>query len=564
MITREIYIGNLALGGTNPVRIQSMTNTNTAHTQATVHQVLQLVAAGCQMVRLTARNKAEAENLAQIKAQLQHHNCHVPLIADIHFQPEAAEIAARIVNKVRINPGNYAGKTPASHNTKNYTQTEYQHELDKINTRITPLINICKQYGTAIRIGVNHGSLSPRITQRHGDTPQGMVISAIEFISMFVAQGFHNLVLSMKSSNVKTMIYAYRLLAAQTAQLGYNYPLHLGVTEAGAGADARIKSAAGIGQLLMEGLGDTIRVSLTENPIHEIQVAQQLCAQLAPYRNHPQATFHHEYSYTKPQTIDIGPILSSHPPLTLTTHKNTKTETHYTPDIYYDIHHHNLIKFNTQQTAPIHYIDASQFQPPKQPFAPNHIMLYDITHCSSLPEARNALFQLKQNHHTQPIILYKKYHNHPPNKLTLLASAEFAYFLTDGLLNGICIDANNHTKQQLPALMFSVLQAMGLRRFKAEFIACPTCGRTAFNVEETLKKLTQSLSHLKQLKIGVMGCIVNGPGEMADADYGYVGSSAGKINLYKGKTLMAKNIAESNALHELIQIIKANNDWQEA
>ena len=560
MITRELHIGKLALGGANPVRIQSMTNTNTADTEATVKQTLALVDAGCEMVRITARNKAEAENLRIIKSELLLRGCDVPLIADIHFQPEAAEIAARYVHKVRINPGNYVDKQAST--GLNYTESAYQQELDKISTRLLPLISICKDYGTAIRVGVNHGSLSARITERYGDTPEGMVVSALEFIAMFVGHEFHNLVLSMKSSNVKTMIYSYRLLAARMTALGYDYPLHLGVTEAGAGADARIKSAAGIGELLMEGLGDTLRVSLTENPVNEIAVAKQLCAQLASYRTLSDNVFHQGYSFNKADTVAVNGIGSMYPPATITTQQTPAAATKFAPDYYYDMQNGTLKRFSDASNVEYVLIDAADFNPASTTLDERKIILYDISACADLHDARRKLFAWKALGNRQPLVLYKKYLHQNEDTLTLVASAEFAFFLTDGLINGICIDAPHHPS--VSDLMFALWQAMGLRRVKAEFIACPTCGRTSYDVEGTLKKLSERLSHLKHLKIGVMGCIVNGPGEMADADYGYVGSGMQKVNLYKGKNLVHKNIDESIALDELIQLIKENGDWEEA
>ena len=562
MLTREIHIGNLALGGTNPVRIQSMTNTNTMDTLSTVKQVMELVDAGCELVRITARNKTEAENLQKIKDELLLKGCSVPLIADIHFQPEAAEIAARIVNKVRINPGNYVDKRSSASKTKKYTKKKYQQELEKINSRLAPLIAICKEYGTAIRIGVNHGSLSERITERYGDTPEGMVVSAMEFIKLFVDHGFHNLVLSMKSSNVKTMIYSYLLLAAKIIESSYNYPLHLGVTEAGAGIDARIKSVTGIGELLMEGIGDTIRVSLTENPVHEIPVAKQLCQEFVKYRNNRADSFYRGYSFTKVEPLNIDGIGSDYSPAVITTESDINSEKVHLPDYYYDIQQHNIKKFNSTDASDIIRVDASDPDPINLQQDNTAVIAYNISLCSDLRLARKKLFDLKKSGNKQPIVLYKKYNHYNANEIQVAASAEYAFFLIDGMLNGICIDTIHH-QTQTTKLMFSILQAMGLRRFKAEFIACPTCGRTSYDVEGTLEKISLKLSHLKNLKIGVMGCIVNGPGEMADADYGYVGSQPNKINLYKGKKLIRKNIDEAIALEELIKLIKENGDWKD-
>lgn len=562
MLTREIYIGSLALGGTNPVRIQSMTNTLTMDTDATVKQSLQLAHAGCDMVRITARNIGEAENLNNIKLSLARHGCTVPLIADIHFQPDAALVAARIVEKVRINPGNYVDKRNKASAKGDYSDMEYRIELEKIRFRLLPLIKVCQEYGTAIRLGVNHGSLSERIMERYGDTPEGMVASAMEYIEIFASEGFHKLVLSMKSSNVKTMIYSYRLLAAQMSAHGYDYPLHLGVTEAGAGADARIKSAAGIGELLMEGLGDTIRVSLTENPVNELPVAQMLRNSFASNRSQTPADFYRGYSFQKAETIQMATFGSNQPPVTVSTEKNRIEGAKYHADMFWNTGESCLQAYDALQTVPVTYADARGFEP--KTILPNTsaAILFDISRCINLPRARQQLFALKRSGNKQPIVLYKNYRFQNAEDLQVKASAEFAYFLADGLINGICIQADEH-QEMLAELMFQILQAMGLRRVKAEFIACPTCGRTSYNVEGTLQKISERLSHLKHLKIGVMGCIVNGPGEMADADYGYVGSAVGKVNLYKGKQLVRRSIDEATALDEMVQLIKENGDWKE-
>ena len=340
-----------------------MTNTQTLDTASTVNQALELSKAGCELIRITARNVAEAENLSKIKSELTKQGCFVPLIADIHFQPEAALVAARLIEKVRINPGNYVDKVQRKEQKTGFTEKEYWEELEKIHHRLLPLIKVCQEYGTAIRVGVNHGSLSERILLRYGDTPEGMVASAMEFIGMFAAEGFHKLVLSMKSSNVKTMIYSYRLLAAQMMAKGYDYPLHLGVTEAGAGSDARIKSAAGIGELLLEGLGDTIRVSLTENPVNEIPVAKMLCEAFSGYRNPETPSFNQSYSYAKSETIQIAGFGSEQPPVTISTEKERDATARFKAEMYWDTEKHQLRAFEALQTIPLTIIDANTFNP---------------------------------------------------------------------------------------------------------------------------------------------------------------------------------------------------------
>jgi len=563
LITREIHIGKLLLGGKNPVLIQSMTNTNTMDTWATAAQTMELAEAGCDMVRITARNKAEAENLGNIKALLAAKDCRVPLIADIHFQPEAAEIAARIVEKVRINPGNFADKKPTRKAIIVYTESQYQQELENISLRLKSLLSICKEFGTAIRIGVNHGSLSTRVTDRYGDTVEGMVTSAMEYIEICRFHDFQNLVLSMKSSDVKTMIYAYRLLVARMEERGYDYPLHLGVTEAGAGRDARIKSAAGTGELLMEGIGDTIRVSLTENPVNEIPVAKALVERCSPERKN--SDFAAQFAYINRETINIGGIGGENQPVCVHPETELFQAPEFFPDFYLDMKNKCLKK--PDNTGEIHFVrltsadmDDSFFI---RKFAGNsaEILFLDFSAEANLSAFRKRLFEFKSSGNRIPLILYKKYADRS-DEILLQASAEFSYFLIDGLAEGVCIDTDGD-KIFLPGLMFGILQALGLRRIKAEFIACPTCGRTSYDVEGTLKKLSQKLSHLKHLKIGVMGCIVNGPGEMADADYGYVGAADGKINLYRKKQVVLKNIDESQALGQLISLIKEDGNWTE-
>ncbi|HNW91141.1 MAG TPA: (E)-4-hydroxy-3-methylbut-2-enyl-diphosphate synthase [Bacteroidales bacterium] len=563
MLTREIHIGNLVLGGKNPVLVQSMTNTNTMDTAATVRQTLELVDAGCELVRITARNTAEAENLKNIKQALAEKNCFVPLIADIHFQPQAAEVAARIVEKVRINPGNYVDKKTQGQKRLMYSQDQYRQELENISLRLKPLLGICKEHGTAIRIGVNHGSLSERVTSRYGDTVEGMVVSAMEYIDICRFYDFHNLVLSMKSSDVKTMIYAYRLLVSRMEVAGYDYPLHLGVTEAGAGSDARIKSAAGIGELLMEGIGDTIRVSLTENPVNEIPIARFLAKTFSTEKKLVDYT--RKYEYSKYETVNICGIGGDEKPLCIYPEIGPAPSSEFAPDLYLDMKHQCLKKTDGKDSTGFIYLTAKDIDDSR--LLKHHsddgskILLFDFSTVDDLPELCNKLVELRLAGNKLPLVLYKKYFCNSAD-LLLQAPAELACFLADGLADGICIDTGAD-KSSLPTLMFGILQTMGLRQSKAEFIACPTCGRTSYDVEGTLNILTQKLSHLKHLKIGVMGCIVNGPGEMADADYGYVGASAGKINLYRKKQVVLKNIDESEALDELIRLMKADGNWTE-
>ncbi len=448
--SNTIKIGNLTLGGDSPIRIQSMTNTDTMDTKATVDQCLRLAEAGCEIVRITAPGVQEAQNLYNIKNELVKRGCNVPLVADIHYNPKAAEIAAEIVEKVRINPGNYVdrniGKT-------SYTDTEYNTEIEKITQRMANLIDICKRHNTAMRIGTNHGSLSERIVSRYGDTPMGMAVSAIEFANVCRSLDFHNLVFSMKASNVKVMVYSTRLFVQKMIEEGMNYPIHLGVTEAGDAQQGRIKSSAGIGTLLLDGIGDTLRVSLTEDPVAEIPVAKQI----VKYIPRRQAS--------KQDIVSLK-----------TSFDRCENEVYYTPK-------------NT-----------------------------------TLEE-----YQIKE-------------------------AATYAKNYIDGKVSEIADDSDT---------ALDIMQAVGAKISKAEYISCPSCGRTQYDIQAALQKIKAQTSHLKGIKIGVMGCIVNGPGEMADAHYGYVGSGNGKITLYKGREVVRKNIAQEEAVEALVQLIKDNGDWIE-
>jgi (E)-4-hydroxy-3-methylbut-2-enyl-diphosphate synthase len=515
--SRIVDIGGLPLGGHHPVRIQSMTNTPTGDTATTAAQVAQLAQSGCEYVRITAQNIHEAENLANIRAALTKQDVRIPLIADIHFNPAIAETAARLVEKIRINPGNYSDKAPAS--AKALTDAEYALELEKISDKIWPLVKICNEYGTAIRVGTNHGSLSKRIVDRYGDTPEGMVVSALEFARIFEAMGFKKLVLSMKSSNVKIMVYAYRLLVKRMMETGLDYPLHLGVTEAGAGYEARIKSAAGTGLLLNEGLGDTIRVSLTEAPVNEIPVARAITALFG--RTKAQKVFDSQTAiteYTRRETLKTGIIGGGQKPIVII---STESENHYHMDFG-----------NT---------------PPDFIYKSGHFFSY-------LQE--QELSEMPAN------ITKRAYAIKDAEELLLRASAELAGNFVDGTADGLWIENKYSTEAALSKLAHGILQATGSRRSSAEYISCPTCGRTSYDVEKLLSEIKLRTSHLKHLKIAVMGCIVNGPGEMADADYGCVGSGKGTVVLYKGKNPVKRNVPETEAINELIALINAYGDGE--
>jgi len=465
------------------------------------------------------------------------------LIADVHFNPKVAEIAAVFAEKVRINPGNYVDK-PCGKTV--FSEKEYNEEILRIKERIKPLIEICKAHGTALRIGSNHGSLSERIMSRYGDTPEGMVESALEFVRICREMNFHNLVLSMKSSNTRVMIYSTRLLVAKMIQEGMNYPIHLGVTEAGEGDDGRIRSAIGIGSLLEVGIGDTIRVSLTENPINEIPVANSLIKRLK--RLHQPSTLkideHHPnpFEYKRRETISVGPIGASNPPVVV--------------GFDIDIDQENM-KFVEPGNINNQFIEALIKDQ-------NAILVLENNVNPGNHDMQNAFYKLIENNCLTPVIIKKSYSNLTKDDLLIQSAIDFGGLLIDGLGDGIWLEADDIIDEKNQhELALGILQGSRARFSKTEFIACPSCGRTLFNIEERLKEIKEKTGHLKNLKIGVMGCIVNGPGEMADADYGYVGAGPGKITLYKGKLVVQKNIDETVALETLIQLIKENGDWKE-
>lgn len=550
--TREVKVGNVAIGGNNPVRIQSMTNTNTMETGATVAQSISLFEAGCQMVRITAPGIREAENLAAIKVEIENRGYKIPLIADIHYSPKAAEIAAAIVDKVRINPGNY---TDRNRGKINFSDAEYRESLEKIRENITPLISVCKKNGTALRIGANHGSLSDRIIDRYGDTPEGMVESALEFARICRDLGFHNIVFSMKASNVRVMVYATRLLVKKMMAEGMNYPVHLGVTEAGDGKEGRVKSAVGIGTLLSEGIGNTVRVSLTEDPEHEIPVARKILDYIHQEKEnfstdifeqyfYPPFNFNHRKSNTESLNISQKPPLVVGGSISENSPEN--------PDLI----------LNTQKAHDKGYLlcdlDNKNFDEiqPDQPV---------IARSSASPGLFNFRLFMKYlaNNNLNNAVIFRKQYNSKGMDLAVEAAIDFGPMFLDGFGDGIWIESDSEGNEDLVSLSFDILQASGARISKTEFIACPSCGRTQYDIQSSLKKIKAATSHLTGLKIAVMGCIVNGPGEMADAHYGYVGMGAGKVALYKGKKQVAKGIDEALAVDELIRIIKQAGDWKD-
>jgi (E)-4-hydroxy-3-methylbut-2-enyl-diphosphate synthase len=506
--THAVHIGSLPMGSDYPVRLQSMTNTRTMDTQATVEQSIRIIEAGGEYIRITAPGIREAEHLAVIKKELHLRGFLNPLIADIHFNPKAAETAARIVEKVRINPGNYVDKK--SENPKKYTEKEYAAEQERIHARLLPLIKICKEYGTAIRIGSNHGSLSDRIVHRYGDSPQGMVESAMEFLRIFEAEQFRQVVLSMKASNVQVMIESTRLLVRRMEEEGLYYPLHLGVTEAGEGKDGRIKSAVGIGTLLWEGIGDTVRVSLTEEPETEIPVARKIMHYCTVAGKYPSEG-------VEPQLRNSGDI----------------------PETVW-------IREDDKVPEKVRLVDLNRYRQPGD-------------NIEDMEEESPGTVQF-------PLVFEKTYISDDPETVYIQSACDFGPLFLKGFGAGLLVKTPGLTGRDADTatdIALTILQACRLRMSKPEYISCPSCGRTLFDLQSTAAKIRAKTMHLKGLKIGIMGCIVNGPGEMADADYGYVGTGPEKITLYRRREIVKRNIPEQQAVEELVKLIKENGDWKD-
>lgn len=635
-LTREVKIGDIALGGHNPIRIQSMTTTDTMDTIGTVEQTIRMVESGCEYVRITAPSIKEAENLANIKKELRFRGYDVPLIADIHFTPNAAEMAARIVEKVRVNPGNYADKKKFEN--LEYTQDAYTAELERINKKFIPLIKICKEYGTAMRIGTNHGSLSDRIMSHYGDTPRGMVESAMEFIRMCEAENYYNLVISMKASNTQVMVQAYRLLVETMVKEGMNYPLHLGVTEAGDGEDGRIKSAVGIGTLLEDGLGDTIRVSLTEDPEFEAPVAKALADRYVLRSQKSEVggqgaeitfpVFHSTssiktyspYSYSRRITQSVQHIGDHHHPVVMIdVSKQNLKDPYFLNAVGYN-YSAGLDKYNLADQAcdlaflgdnlpsfsfpgnlkqvynyntwlnlrdknnchPLFSLDGFSKADVKDEFLnfveidaklvdmeairqleKSVVLILNTSANHGMAEQRAFFVALQEKNIQIAVIIKRTYQDLDADTLMLYAATDLGALFTDGFGDGIWIDAQGQNLALINATSFGILQATRTRISKTEYISCPSCGRTLFDLQETTQLIRSRTDHLKGLKIGIMGCIVNGPGEMADADYGYVGTGPDKITLYRGQEVVKKNVTTAFALDELIDIIKNDGNWVE-
>ena len=640
LLTREVKVGKLLMGANHPIRVQTMTTTDTMDTIATVEQSIRCIEAGAELIRITAPSKNEAENLQNIKNELRKRGYDTPLVADIHFTPNAAEIAARIVEKVRVNPGNYVDKKKFEQ--IEYTDAEYAEEIERIRERFTPLVKICKEYGTAMRIGTNHGSLSDRIMSRYGDTANGMVESAMEFLRIARSEDYHNIVLSMKSSNPQVMVQAYRLLINHMMnEFGECYPLHLGVTEAGDGEDGRVKSAIGIGTLLEDGIGDTIRVSLTEDPEFEVPVCKDLVKRYdnrSPMTDHPIPSLdklpYSPFEYNRRESFEVSNMGHKHVPVViadmskLSSIKPTDLEAiGYTYDVETDkwligdaaadyIFCNEVLNFELPGTLKVLlYHQQWETASDKEKYlllldtyeylndtvsrsaSVNFVMIdcynggtvdkdtdkilakiktdrtavicLSSPNSNSMQSIRRMYIELIKNNVKNPAIVICDGSHATTDESLIHYAVETGALLIDGFVDGICLGhhyGNNTVAPQtklLNSIAFGILQAARTRISKTEYISCPSCGRTLFDLQETTAKIRAVTNHLKGVKIAIMGCIVNGPGEMADADFGYVGSGPGKITLYRGKEVVKKNVASEVAVDELINLLKESDAWVE-
>ncbi|MDD6007554.1 MAG: (E)-4-hydroxy-3-methylbut-2-enyl-diphosphate synthase [Bacteroidales bacterium] len=576
----SVDVGGIPLGGENPIRIQSMTSTSTDDIEASRAQAERIADAGASYVRLTTQGVKEADAIGKIRTLMRADGYTTPLVADIHFNPAAAFAAAAVTDKVRINPGNFVD--PARTFKKlEYTDAEYAAEIERIGNALRPFIDICRQHGTAVRIGVNHGSLSDRIMSRYGDTPAGMVESAMEFLRVFVAENYLKVVISIKASNTVVMVATVRLLVEAMEKENMHFPLHLGVTEAGDGEDGRIKSAVGIGTLLVEGIGDTIRVSLSEDPECEVPVAEFLAKYVENFGNlEPAPVALDGVSGKKCRLVGNKPIvvarksdgMTSHPDFVLSTDGSLhETITTIVPFDLWKPGNGSQPLFTTENyayaagcNAPIKWLiaDAESFSPDMRISSDTAIILSVPAKYNRPAMLQSVMSNLLARGNDAPVVLHCDYSAASDMEVQVMASVDMGSCLMNGFGAGIMLDAPIDA-DKLVAWCFGILQAARLRTTKTEYISCPSCGRTLFDLQTTVKRVKEATSHLTHLKIGIMGCIVNGPGEMADADYGYVGAAAGKISLYKGKQCIERNIPQEEAIPHLIALIKANNDWIE-
>lgn len=623
--TRIVKVGNIEVGGENPIRHQSMTTTDTMDTIATVEQSIRMIEAGSELVRITAPAAKEAKNLENIKKELRARGYDTPIVADIHFKPDAAEIAARIVEKVRVNPGNYADKKKFK--VFSFTDELYNEELERIYEQFSPLVKICKEYGTAMRIGTNHGSLSDRIMNRYGDTPLGMVESALEFVRICEDLNYYDIILSMKASNTRVMVQAYRLLISKMEEEGMNYPLHLGVTEAGDGEDGRIKSSVGIGTLLEDGIGDTIRVSLTEEPEFEIPVCRELVERYTGRESHkPIPEIHLEipydpFVYERRKTIETDKTGNHHVPVVIISANPADIQN---PESLKAISYNysaGLDKWNIGDQAPDYiylgsgdvayalpgtlkkifdypywaklenkseslplFTPAEYLSAERRSYRINFlsvtiddindellgavkadkfcVLILNTDNGHAMAEERRVFIELMDNGIETPVVIKRKYKGLNDELLTLYSATDIGSLLIDGLGDGVWIESDNQP-DVINRVSFGILQATRTRISKTEYISCPSCGRTQFDLQETTAMIKKRTDHLKGVKIAIMGCIVNGPGEMADADYGFVGSGPNWVSLYRGKEVIERGIPYPEALDKLIELMKTDGAWVE-
>ncbi len=581
--TDEVKIGEVKLGGAYPVRVQSMANTDTNDIENSVAQCIRIVDAGADIVRFTTQGIREAESVKLIHDAIREKGYNTPLVADIHFNANAADVAARNVEKVRINPGNYIGSIKIGDNS-DYTDEEFALEYKKIRARFIPFLNICKEHKTAIRIGVNHGSLSERMMNRYGDTPRGMVESCMEFLHICREQDFHDVVISMKTSNTVMMVQTVRLLVDEMEKADLHYPLHLGVTEAGDGEDGRIKSAVGIGGLLLDGIGDTIRVSLSEEPEAEIPVARLLVSYISEQANAPaiqavESQLYSRYEYSRRKTHAVGNIGGENVPVVFA-HKDggfatipdyllTDNRVLSTNGETYPIFEADYIQTLLSDNAEIKFLKLSYTDLTPELLgvlteSTDIVVLLSTNHPNGVGEQRAFFHTLLNAGCTVPVVLCREYAENDLQYLQIKSATDLGVLLIDGFGDGIFLENQGGISvEAICSVAFGILQATRVRTTKTEYVSCPSCGRTMFNLQTVIARIKARTSHLKGLKIGIMGCIVNGPGEMADADYGYVGAGRGKVSLYKKKECVERNIPEDDAVDKLIELITVNGDWHE-
>ena len=556
--TVEVNVGGVTIGCTNPVRVQSMTNTSTMDTDGSVEQVLRIVAKGGEIVRLTTQGNREAVNMGDIKAQLKERGCNVPLVADVHFNAAVADTAAMYADKVRVNPGNYVDPARTFKQLE-YTDAEYADELKRLRERFVAFLDICRAQGRAVRVGVNHGSLSDRIMSRYGDTPSGVVESCMEFLRICRDEKFDNVVVSIKTSNTTMMVTTVRRLVRVMAEEGIAYPLHLGVTEAGDAEDGRIKSAVGIGALLADGIGDTVRVSLAEAPENEIPVAKELVGYVALRKDAPaiEAVAAAGFNYEEPvrrRTCAFGIIGGDNVPVVVGGEVEDKD---IASDVAADLV--PVVSLENAKDARFIAVTYGELTPEniaKIRLLKDIVLVASSEHMNPVGELRALVHRLMIEGVEAPVIIRRAYDESSVEALRIKASADLGVLLIDGLADGLWIENPGMSAAELNALAFGILQATRARISKTEYIACPGCGRTMYDLQGTLARIKAATGHLKGLKIGVMGCIVNGPGEMADADYGYVGAARGKVSLYRRKECVEKNIPEDEAIERLLQLIE--------